>query len=104
MAENWLEIANKMAEAARAQLAADRRRLREILAKRERKQAPAQSSHSTPACDRSTAKAEEFELESPSPTLDEEDEETLAAIDEGLRDARNGRTVSAEEARKQLPA
>jgi len=44
---NWVEVAQKMAEAARAQVAADRKRLREILAERERKQAPAQpSSHS----------------------------------------------------------
>jgi len=29
------------------------------------------------------AKAKKFELESPAPILDEEDEETLAAIDQG---------------------
>jgi len=29
------------------------------------------------------AKAKKFDIESPSPVLDEEDEETLAAIDEG---------------------
>jgi len=30
------------------------------------------------------AKAKKFELESPAPILNEEDKETLAAIDEGL--------------------
>ncbi len=35
--------------------------------------------------------------------LDEEDEETVAAIDEGTRDAKAGRTVPAEEVRKRLP-
>ncbi len=49
------------------------------------------------------AKAKKFELESPAPILDEEDEETLAAIDEGIRDAEAGRTVPAEEVRKRLP-
>jgi predicted transcriptional regulator len=49
------------------------------------------------------AKAKKFELESPAPTHDEEDEETLAAIDEGIRDVKAGRTVLAEEVRKRLP-
>jgi len=44
MAVNWLEIAQKMAEAARARVAADRKRLREILAENQQKQAPVQSS------------------------------------------------------------
>jgi len=44
-----------------------------------------------------------FEPESPASILDEEDEETLAAIDEGIRDAKAGRTVPAEEVRKRLP-
>ncbi len=44
MAVNWIELAQKMAEAARARVAADRKRLREILAERQRKQGPAQSS------------------------------------------------------------
>jgi predicted transcriptional regulator len=47
------------------------------------------------------AKAKKFEPESP--VLDEEDEETLAAIDEGLRNAKAGRTVPAEEIRNRLP-
>jgi predicted transcriptional regulator len=49
------------------------------------------------------AKAKKFELESPVPTVDEEDEETLAAIDEGIRDAKASRTVPAEEVRQRLP-
>jgi predicted transcriptional regulator len=49
------------------------------------------------------AKAKKFELESSAPILEEEDEETLAAIDEGIRDAKAGRTVPAEEVRKHLP-
>jgi predicted transcriptional regulator len=49
------------------------------------------------------AKAQKFELESPAPILDEEDEETLAAIDEGIRDAKAGRTVPAEQVRLRLP-
>lgn len=44
MAVNWIELAQKMAEAARARVAADRKRLREILAERQRKQAATQSS------------------------------------------------------------
>jgi len=44
MAVNWIELAQKMAESARARVAADRKRLREILAERQRKQGPAQSS------------------------------------------------------------
>lgn len=56
-----------------------------------------------PAYDRRMGKAKKFELESPAPILDEEDEETLAAIDEGIRDAKAGRTVPAEEVRKRLP-
>ncbi len=56
-----------------------------------------------PAYDKPMAKAKKFELESPAPISDEEDEETLAAIDEGLRDAKAGRTVPAEEVRKRLP-
>jgi predicted transcriptional regulator len=47
-------------------------------------------------------KAKEFEFEKAAPALDDEDEETLAAIDEGIRDADAGRTVPAEEARKLL--
>ncbi len=49
------------------------------------------------------AKAKKFDLEDPPPILDEEDEETLAAIDEGIRDAEAGRVVPAEKARELLP-
>jgi len=48
------------------------------------------------------AKAKKFEFEKPIPAVDDEDQETLAAIDEGIRDAQAGRTVPAEEARKLL--
>ena len=40
-------------------------------------------------------------LNNPAPILDE-DEETLAAIDEGIRDADEGRTVPIEEVRKRM--
>ena len=49
------------------------------------------------------AKAKKFEFENPAPALQDEDEETLAAIDEGIRDAEAGRTVPAEEVRRRLP-
>jgi len=49
------------------------------------------------------AKAKKFDLENPAPVLDEEDEETLAAIDEGIRDAETGRVVPAERVRELLP-
>lgn len=39
----------------------------------------------------------------PAPILDDEDEETLAAIDEGIRDAEANRTLPIEEVRKLLP-
>ena len=58
---------------------------------------------SNPAYDKPMAKAKKFELESPAPILDEEDEETLAAIDEGIRDAKAGRSAPADETRKRLP-
>ena len=44
-----------------------------------------------------------LDFDNPAPILDEEDEETLAGIDEGIRDAEAGRTVPAEEVRKLLP-
>ncbi len=49
------------------------------------------------------AKAREFDLDNPAPVIDGEDEETLAAIDEGVRDADAGRTAPIEEVRKLLP-
>lgn len=45
-----------------------------------------------------------LDLDDPAPILDDdEDEETLAAIDEGIRDAEAGRTLPIEEVRKLLP-
>ena len=49
------------------------------------------------------AKAKDFVFEKPDPVMDDEDEKTLAAIDEGLRDAKAGRMVPIEEVRKLLP-
>ena len=49
------------------------------------------------------SKAKEFEFEKPAPRVDDEDEATLAAIDEGIRDAKAGRTVPMEKVRKLLP-
>jgi exonuclease VII small subunit len=43
MAMNWLQFAEKLAESARKRLAADRKRLQEILAERQRKQVSEQS-------------------------------------------------------------
>ena len=47
-------------------------------------------------------KFKDFDLEKPAPTLDDKGEETLAAIDGGIRDADASRSVPAEEARKLL--
>ena len=48
------------------------------------------------------AKTKQSEFEKPSPIVDDEDEATLAAIDEGVRDAKAGRTVSIERVRELL--
>ncbi len=48
-------------------------------------------------------KVKESEFRKPASALDDEDDETLAAIDEGIRDADAGRTLPAEEVRKLLP-
>jgi predicted transcriptional regulator len=48
------------------------------------------------------AKAKEFDLEKPIPVVEDEDEKTLAAIDEGIRDAEAGRTIPIEKVRKRL--
>jgi len=44
-----------------------------------------------------------LDLDDPAPILDDEDEETLAAIDEGIRDAEAGRTIPIDEVRRLLP-
>ena len=44
-----------------------------------------------------------IDFEDPTCIAEEEDEETLAAIDEGLRNAEAGRTVPIEDVRKLLP-
>lgn len=49
------------------------------------------------------AKAKEPDFEKPTPVIEEEDEATLAAIDEGIRDAKAGRSVALEKVRKLLP-
>ena len=48
-------------------------------------------------------KASKVDFDNPAPVDEEEDEETLAAFDEGIRDAEAGRTVPMEEARRLLP-
>ena len=49
------------------------------------------------------AKPTKFENEGEVSELRDEDNETLAAIDEGVKDAQAGRTVSAQEVRTRLP-
>ena len=49
------------------------------------------------------AKPEKFDLENSEPIVDQEDEETLAALDEGIRDSESGQVVPAEEVREFLP-
>jgi len=46
--------------------------------------------------------AAELKLDHPVPMTDEEDDATLAAIDQGIQDADEGRVVSAEEARQRV--
>jgi predicted transcriptional regulator len=48
-------------------------------------------------------KAKRVDIEKPDPVIDDEDEKTLDAIDEGLRDVALGRTVPANEVRQHLP-
>jgi predicted transcriptional regulator len=47
-------------------------------------------------------KAKEFDLGRPAPAIEDEDEKTLAAIDEGVRDAEAGRTIPIKQVRKRL--
>jgi predicted transcriptional regulator len=44
----------------------------------------------------------ELKLDHPVPMTEEEDDATLAAIDQGIQDADEGRVVSAEEARQRV--
>jgi predicted transcriptional regulator len=48
------------------------------------------------------AKVKEFDLDKPAPVTQDEDEQTLAAIDEGIRDAEAGRTLPIEKVRKRM--
>jgi predicted transcriptional regulator len=48
------------------------------------------------------AKAKEFDFSSSCRATKDEDEKTLAAIDEGIRDAETARTTPIEEVRKRL--
>jgi predicted transcriptional regulator len=48
------------------------------------------------------ARLKEFDFESRARVIEDEDEKTLAAIDEGVRDAEAGRTVLIEKVRKRL--
>lgn len=49
------------------------------------------------------AKVKEHDFEKLAPVIEEEDKVTLAAIDQGSRDAKAGRTVTLEKVRKLLP-
>jgi predicted transcriptional regulator len=49
------------------------------------------------------ARVSRIDFDDPVPSDEEEDEETLAAIEEGIRDAEAGRIVPIEEVRKLLP-
>jgi predicted transcriptional regulator len=49
------------------------------------------------------AEANKFDLENPAPILDAEDEQTLTAIDEGLKDADARRVLPADKVREMLP-
>ncbi len=50
------------------------------------------------------AETKRFGLDEPPPVLEETDRETLAAIEQGVRDADAGRLVSSQEVRKLLPS
>lgn len=49
------------------------------------------------------ADASRIDFDNPAPIDEDEDEETLAAIDEGISDAKAGRTVPMEEVRRLMP-
>jgi predicted transcriptional regulator len=48
-------------------------------------------------------KAKEFDFEKQAPAIDDEDQATLASIDEGVRDAKAGHVLALEQVRKLLP-
>lgn len=48
------------------------------------------------------AKTKNFDLGNPAPVVDDENEESLAVIDEEIQNAEFGRTVPAEEVRRML--
>jgi predicted transcriptional regulator len=56
-----------------------------------------------PSCREDMAQAGRLDFDDPTFIDEEENEETLDAIDEGIRDAGAGRTVPIEEVRKLLP-
>jgi hypothetical protein len=69
-------------------------------------QGPAHCAFALPADPRyreAMAEANRIDFDNPTPIDADEDGETLAAIDEGIRDARDGRTVPMEEVRRLLP-
>jgi predicted transcriptional regulator len=49
------------------------------------------------------AKVGKIDFDDPTSIDEQEDEEALAAVDEGIRDAEAGRTAPIEEVRKLLP-
>ncbi len=49
------------------------------------------------------AETNKIDFTEPAPLTDDEDEETLAAIERGIKDADEGRTVPLEEVRKMIP-
>ena len=48
------------------------------------------------------AETKKIDFDNPAPLLEEEDEETLAAIDRGIKSADEGRLVPLEEARRRM--
>jgi len=48
------------------------------------------------------AKSRKFDFDRPPPVIDDEDEKSLTAIDEGIGEAKAGRTTPIEEVRKCL--
>jgi hypothetical protein len=59
--------------------------------------------HGHPRYRKDTARVSKIDFDDPTSVDEEENEETLAAIDEGIRDVEAGRTVPIEEVRRLLP-